>query len=146
MAAEIDRQLGRNILATVLKQPKNCELFEKYIYEHVEEENADQYNWYIYQTAGLILKNPTTLKQTAKDVKEGKLGWKSTTYEQIASKIDEFDQYLVHPFDVVAGVTVCPKCHSNRTWNVQKQTRSSDEPMTTFSRCVECGNEWSYSG
>lgn len=35
----------------------------------------------------------------------------------------------------------CKKC--NCTYN-QVQTRSADEPMTTFVLCNECGNRWKF--
>jgi len=38
----------------------------------------------------------------------------------------------------------CGKCHKrNCTYN-QIQTRSADEPMTTFVLCNECGNRWKF--
>ena len=36
----------------------------------------------------------------------------------------------------------CRKCHSNKCSYYQMQTRSADEPMTTFVTCIECGNRW----
>lgn len=36
----------------------------------------------------------------------------------------------------------CGKCKKRRTTYYQMQTRSGDEPMTTFIRCLECGNRW----
>ena len=36
----------------------------------------------------------------------------------------------------------CGKCHARETSYYQLQTRSADEPMTTFIRCVKCGNRW----
>jgi transcription elongation factor S-II len=36
----------------------------------------------------------------------------------------------------------CRKCHSNKCTYYQMQTRSADEPMTTFVTCIECGNRW----
>jgi len=36
----------------------------------------------------------------------------------------------------------CRKCHSNKCTYYQMQTRSADEPMTTFVSCIECGNRW----
>jgi transcription elongation factor S-II len=44
----------------------------------------------------------------------------------------------------------CPACRARRTTYYQMQTRSSDEPMTTFITCVatlpdgsDCGHKWS---
>lgn len=36
----------------------------------------------------------------------------------------------------------CGKCKQRRTTYHQMQTRSADEPMTTFVCCLECGNRW----
>ena len=39
----------------------------------------------------------------------------------------------------------CGKCGKRRTTYTQLQTRSADEPMTTFVLCLECGNRWKVS-
>ena len=36
----------------------------------------------------------------------------------------------------------CRKCKSKECSYYQLQTRSADEPMTTFVTCIECGNRW----
>ena len=36
----------------------------------------------------------------------------------------------------------CRKCHQNKCTYYQLQTRSADEPMTTFVSCLESGNRW----
>ena len=36
----------------------------------------------------------------------------------------------------------CPRCHKRKTIHCEVQTRSSDEPMTTFITCLECGKKW----
>jgi DNA-directed RNA polymerase subunit M/transcription elongation factor TFIIS len=36
----------------------------------------------------------------------------------------------------------CRKCNSNKCSYYQLQTRSADEPMTTFVTCIDCGNRW----
>ena len=36
----------------------------------------------------------------------------------------------------------CNKCGQRKTTYTQLQTRSADEPMTTFVLCLECGNRW----
>ncbi|KAL0229125.1 hypothetical protein GEMRC1_013745 [Eukaryota sp. GEM-RC1] len=38
----------------------------------------------------------------------------------------------------------CGKCGHKKTTYTQKQTRSADEPMTTFVRCVVCDNRWKF--
>lgn len=36
----------------------------------------------------------------------------------------------------------CRKCKSKECNYYQLQTRSADEPMTTFVSCINCGNRW----
>jgi transcription elongation factor S-II len=36
----------------------------------------------------------------------------------------------------------CGKCKSSKCSYYQLQTRSADEPMTTFVTCINCGNRW----
>jgi len=38
----------------------------------------------------------------------------------------------------------CPKCENARAYFMQIQTRSADEPMTTFYKCTsqDCGHRW----
>lgn len=36
----------------------------------------------------------------------------------------------------------CSKCKSKKCTYFQLQTRSADEPMTTFVTCLDCGNRW----
>ncbi len=38
----------------------------------------------------------------------------------------------------------CKRCLKNETSYYQLQTRSSDEPMTTFVKCINCGNNWKF--
>ncbi|KAH9523659.1 hypothetical protein Btru_040617 [Bulinus truncatus] len=38
----------------------------------------------------------------------------------------------------------CGKCRKNNCTYNQVQTRSADEPMTTFVLCNECGNRWKF--
>ena len=36
----------------------------------------------------------------------------------------------------------CRQCKSNKCSYYQMQTRSADEPMTTFVSCIMCGARW----
>lgn len=38
----------------------------------------------------------------------------------------------------------CGKCHKRKCRYYQMQTRSADEPMTTFVTCVNCNNRWKF--
>lgn len=40
------------------------------------------------------------------------------------------------------GLLQCRKCRSRKTTFTQLQTRSADEPLTTFALCLNCGTRW----
>lgn len=40
------------------------------------------------------------------------------------------------------GAFTCGKCNSKKTTYYQLQTRSADEPMTTFIQCLNCSKRW----
>lgn len=42
------------------------------------------------------------------------------------------------------GMFKCKRCGSKKTTHTQRQTRSADEPMTTFVNCNNCGNRWRF--
>jgi len=44
----------------------------------------------------------------------------------------------------ISGLFTCGKCKGTQTTYFQMQTRSSDEPMTTFASCLQCGNRWKF--
>jgi transcription elongation factor S-II len=42
------------------------------------------------------------------------------------------------------GIFKCRKCGSKKTTYYQLQTRSADEPMTTYVTCMDCENHWKF--
>jgi len=42
----------------------------------------------------------------------------------------------------VSSLFQCGKCKESKVTYYQLQTRSADEPMSTFISCVNCGNNW----
>ena len=42
------------------------------------------------------------------------------------------------------GFFKCGKCKTNKTTYTQAQTRSADEPMTTFVTCLNCNHRWKF--
>lgn len=51
---------------------------------------------------------------------------------------------MISSGEAAQGQFPCFKCRTNKTVYFQMQTRSSDEPMTTFVTCLECGNRWKF--
>lgn len=42
------------------------------------------------------------------------------------------------------SLLTCSKCKKNNVSYSEMQTRSADEPMTTFAYCMECGHRWKF--
>ena len=60
-----------------------------------------------------------------------KLRTKELAIEQMRMKEEDYD-----------GLFKCGKCKSVKTTYYQMQTRSADEPMTTYVTCKNCSNRW----
>lgn len=45
----------------------------------------------------------------------------------------------------ISASLTCGKCGQRKVSYTQAQTRSADEPMTTFCECVNCGHRWKFS-
>ncbi|MCJ7650052.1 MAG: transcription factor S, partial [Candidatus Lokiarchaeota archaeon] len=50
----------------------------------------------------------------------------------------EEDKIIVHP--IVSKY--CPKCNHKEAEAWQEQTRSADEPSTSFFKCIKCKHTW----
>lgn len=92
----------------------------------------------------LLAKKP--LRDVNDTVRNNKYGWMSDALSDIRFRQFEQDEFLVNPFEVEEGVLECPRCKKSKTFSFQKQTRSADEPMTTFAECIGCRHKWTYSG
>jgi transcription elongation factor S-II len=58
-------------------------------------------------------------------------------------RIDSLHRHALNTEDTnYEGVFKCGKCKSMKTTYYQMQTRSADEPMTTFVTCTNCNNRW----
>jgi DNA-directed RNA polymerase subunit M/transcription elongation factor TFIIS len=132
----------------------NYKEFLKFIKENTNEEN---YNTFIYEFYPYIITGSSkkfnnridNLKKDFKNIENEKEELKiynTILFTEEKKKMEEYDDYLTCPFEVVSGVIICGNCGSDKTWSVQKQTRSADEPMTTFSKCTDCKHSWAYNG
>ena len=68
--------------------------------------------------------------------------------EQLKKKIEEYNEVNINNAQMATGggtktdLFKCGKCKSNDCSYFQLQTRSADEPMTTYVWCSSCGNRW----
>ena len=77
---------------------------------------------YIYNITKRISSRTYTKLKEVDDVLGGAAAWEN---------VDSIDE-------------PCPKCDNKRAYFMQIQTRSADEPMTTFYKCTsgDCGHRW----
>jgi DNA-directed RNA polymerase subunit M/transcription elongation factor TFIIS len=121
------------------------ELIEKKI---LREKFCDMnicYTRYVYMIIGEALKgiNSKTIIESLR--KEANLGWNHPVFYSVTCRIKEQDDFILKPFEVEEGVIEC-RCGSKRVFSYSKQSRSADEPMSTYAQCMVCKAKWVYSG
>lgn len=68
---------------------------------------------------------------------------KPEAWEELNDKKIKRDNTLTEEnLDMASTEFKCGKCKQNKCTYYQLQTRSSDEPITTFVNCLFCGNSW----
>lgn len=72
-------------------------------------------------------------------------GWATSDKEIIHMMNREFNMESVDIDKLPDGMFTCGRCKSVKTSFTQSQTRSSDEPMTCFIQCHNCGHRWKRS-
>lgn len=70
--------------------------------------------------------------------------WPDGPWAKAAQKVKERDLMFLkqRAQELPDGQFKCGKCKKMKTTYAQLQTRSADEPMTTFVTCHNCGNRW----
>ena len=137
------REVGKKALRSCITIEKNIIIIENNIFEKYKEEEL--YKTVIYDVVTYIKKG-TKLQEVLKIIKDGNTGWNHQEFNDVKFKQQEQDDFIINPFQVEEGVLKCPKCSQFRTFSYSKQTRSADEPMTTFANCMNCKYKWTYSG
>ena len=153
----------RGKLNEIIENEKNSSNLEKGIFNYALKEAANrkvvkkwdnQYFVQIYidrlRSIYLNLKNPEILEQiksesiqahtvafmTHQEMRPDK--WKELIEEKAKKDKNKFETNVEASTDTFT----CRKCKSNKCTYYQMQTRSADEPMTTFVTCIECGQRW----
>jgi len=153
----------RKELFKIVKNKRMGENIEKGVYNYCIQQ-SDQKNivkkWeniyftHIYidrlRTVFMNLQNPSILdKIKTKKIKPHEIGF--MTHQQMqpekwqklidAKKIRDENLYAPK-IDGNTDNFTCRKCKSKNCSYYQLQTRSADEPMTTFVTCIDCGSRW----
>ncbi|XP_064486371.1 transcription elongation factor A protein 1-like [Ornithodoros turicata] len=157
----------RELLVAALKPPGNDEVdtyctleelsakIEECIFEEFKDTNMKYKNRIRSRVANLKdSKNPNLRLNVLSGAIEPDHIAKMTAEEMASDDMKQLRQKLTkeaindHQMAVTGGTKTdllkCGKCRkSNCTYN-QVQTRSADEPMTTFVYCNECGHRWKF--
>ena len=154
----------RNELLKIVKNKNICENLEKgilnYSIEMANEKNLVKKwdNMYFAQVyidrLRTIIVNLKKNKNLLKDIREKKIRAHKLAFmshqemlperwEELINKKKIRDQHRYTPkLDANTDNFTCRKCKSTRCSYYQLQTRSADEPMTTFVTCIDCGSRW----
>lgn len=78
------------------------------------------------------------------NIKNNLTEWRHPQFAALDAKLQENDDIPFTNLEVNDGLYKCNVCGSEKTYSYQKQTRSADEPMTTFITCAnkQCGKKW----
>lgn len=52
--------------------------------------------------------------------------------------------FMIKHMKAKDGMYTCSKCKGKKTTFYEQQTRSADEPMTTFVQCLDCGHNMKF--
>ena len=69
--------------------------------------------------------------------------WKEAIHKQLL-KEERWLRNAAKENQQESGLFYCGKCKKNNVAYSEMQTRSADEPMTTFAYCQECGHRWKF--
>ena len=138
------RVLAKTVLSEFIKKDKMINSIEKSIYD-ISRDDENKYRDILFEVA-VDLKRNISPEQLLQNIKSGTIMWNHVNFNEIIFRQKEQDDFTISPFQVEEGVLKCPKCGGCKTFSYSKQTRSADEPMTTFANCVACNYKWQYSG
>jgi transcription elongation factor S-II len=160
---DVFRRNVYNKLQSQLPDENICKNLEKGIYNYCIKEATERqivkkwdnvYFTHIYldklRSVYNNLKNPQLIERImSKSIKPHELAF--MTHQEIIpekwatllsdKKIREENIYAPKLEASTDGFT-CRKCKSKECSYYQLQTRSADEPMTTFVTCIKCGTRW----
>ncbi len=95
-----------------------------------------------------ILDYYSKVKRKRYTLKNIPLGWNADIFKTHILDEIEYDNFMENPLggEMTDSVVSCSKCKSSKTFNIEKQTRSLDEPTTIITICFDCKHRQKYSG
>jgi transcription elongation factor S-II len=138
--------LEKGIFNYALKEATNRKVIKKWDNPYFVQIYKDKL-WSVYAN---LKKNHTLIEQvTNGNIKSHTIAF--MTHQEmdpekwkplIESKIKRDKYKFESTIEAATDTFTCRKCRKNQCTYYQMQTRSADEPMTTFVQCIPCGNRW----
>jgi len=137
--------LEKGIYNSTLEQSDDKQIIKKWTNKYFVELYINK-----LRTIFINLKNDAILSLiTEKKIKAHKLAFMSHQ-EMLPDKWNSIIEDLkiknqnkyIPKIEASTDNFTCRKCKSKECSYYQLQTRSADEPMTTFVTCIKCGNRW----
>lgn len=158
---EVLRKSNVELLNNLLDKEKSNELeneifnFSKDYTEDSELNNLDEvYKHKFYDIyANLDENNDIKNNYLLEAIKKGEIDIKSIVHlspeklfpEKWKSIIDRMNWIEYKKKNMATtDIFLCKKCQKRKCTFYQLQTRSADEPMTTFVNCLVCSNSWKF--
>ncbi len=137
--------LERGIYNAVLQSADEKNIVKKWENEYFVQLYADK-----FRSLYINLQKPEVKKLiTEKEIKPHKLAFMThqemlpTKWAALIEDLKIKNQNKYTPkIEASTDNFTCYKCKSKECSYYQLQTRSADEPMTTFVTCIKCGNRW----
>eukprot|EP00039_Didymoeca_costata_P013542 m.207822 g.207822 ORF g.207822 m.207822 type:complete len:296 (+) comp15806_c0_seq7:121-1008(+) len=129
---------------------------EESLFAEIQDPSNAQYKSKLRRFLGNITdpKNPDLVKAllggTLDPVDFTKMSPQEMMSAEMRKKIQDQNKKAADKAYLAEGMTAhstsirCGKCNKNSVQYTQAQTRSADEPMTTFCVCNHCGNRWKF--
>ena len=137
--------LEKGIYNYALKEANNLKVVKKWDNPYYVQIYLDRMRTIYFNLAkpGLLnsVKNGTITVKTLAFMTHQEMQpekWDSLIQAKIKKDKSKYDTQQ----EAMTDTFKCRKCHSNKCSYYQMQTRSADEPMTTFVTCIECANRW----
>lgn len=162
MVTDIIRNEKKNLLLQFIKIEDKSEILEDSIYkytqeycnindvnEYFEDIYIEKFNEILENINGTISNNfISNFINNEDNVNISKIPYMTPdelypdNWKKIKSKLDLIKDKQKNM--ATTDIFTCKKCKKNRCTVHQMQTRSADEPMTTFVTCIVCNNTWKF--
>eukprot|EP01112_Ceratiomyxa_fruticulosa_P019611 TRINITY_DN6460_c1_g3_i1.p1 TRINITY_DN6460_c1_g3~~TRINITY_DN6460_c1_g3_i1.p1 ORF type:complete len:330 (+),score=71.47 TRINITY_DN6460_c1_g3_i1:309-1298(+) len=147
--------LGDSVEGDEVTPSRAADLIERELHSIYGDVNKDYKTK--YRSISFNLKNPKS-DHLRRAVLEGRLSASvlcTMSPQEMASPEDQKKRLEIEKYNLEAAMIgnnssattdmfQCGKCKQRKCTYYQMQTRSADEPMTTFVTCVNCNNRWKF--